>query len=492
MRPGTIVCTLVFASLAATSKYSRRAPETSGVSVFVNTHDVMPLAPGFAGYNVALMNVPLAYTDAGLAAAARRLSPGWLRFPAGTRSEAFDWRTGRSHQSWVDEVSRSFGVADRPFFQDMLQSALVALDAKGGERVDDAGRFARAAGAEGLIVCVNVFTDTPASAGEFASYARAHGIRVLAWELGNEPYFNRARFATATTYAATARPFADAIHHVDSAAVVAVAMSDAGFQDRAWDDSLAAFAPRYWNAVVYHHYPTVSGTPVRMMAALDSVLADGTTAYVEREVRPRFGRIPVMITEAGPQDGPQPGMSGTLYGGVWSAEYALRMSTLSQTTHFGIHQLVGTAGVGVVITDSAEAARGGHALHVSFYTSAQGIAYAAAASAINSATGVYATRVQGGGDVPRAGSEPMPAIYAQAYRRQTGDAVVVTNKGSRDETLTLIIDGRASASPMRVVTVTGPSPTATNVLGHARVTATASTASHVIRIPRYSVVQIVW
>lgn len=492
MRPVMIVGTLVLASLAATSGHSRRVPQPSTVSVFVNTHDVMPLAPGFAGYNVALMSVPLAYTDQDLAAAARRLSPGWLRFPAGTRSEAFDWRTGRSHQRWVDDVSRSFTVADRPFFHDMLQRALVALDTKGGERVDDADAFARAAGAEGLIICVNIFSDTPASAGEFASYARTHSIRVLAWELGNEPYFNRARFATATTYAAAARPFADAIHHADSAAIVAVAMSDAGFQNRAWDDALAAFVPRYWNAVVYHHYPTVSGTPVQMMALLDSVLADRTTSYVEREVRPRFGTLPVMITEAGPQDGPEPGMSGTLYGGVWSAEYALRMSTLKQTTYFGVHQLVGPAGVGVVIGDSAEAARGGHPRDVSFYTSAQGAAYAVAASVINSAHGVYDTRVQGGGNVPRAGSGAMPAIYAQAYRRRTGDAVVVTNKGSRDETLTLIIDGRATASPMRVVTVTGPSPTATNGLDHVRVAATTSTASHVVRIPRYSVVQIVW
>jgi hypothetical protein len=487
-----IVCTLALASLAAARSQALRVAERSTVSVLVDTHDVRPLAPGFAGYNVALMSIPLAYTDAHLAAAARRLSPGWLRFPAGTRSEAFDWHSGRSHQSWVDDVSRSFSVADRPFFHDMLQSALVALDAKGGERVDDAAAFAQAVGAEGLIVCVNILSDTPASAGEFARYARAHHIRVLAWELGNEPYFNRGRFATGTMYAAAARPFADAINRADSGAVVAVAMSDAGFQDRAWDDALAAFAPRYWDAVVYHHYPTVSGTPVQMMAALDSVLADRTTSYVAREVRPRFGAMPVMITEAGPQDGPEPGMSGTLYGGVWSAEYALRVSALRQMSYFGVHQLVGSAGVGVMIRDSAEVARGGHPRRASFYTSAQGAAYAVAASVINSAHGVYATRVQGGGTVPRAGSGAMPAVYAQAYRRQMRDAVVVTNKGPRDETLTLIIDGRPTVSSMRVVTVTGPSPTATNSLGRVRVAATASTASHVVRIPAYSVVQIVW
>ena len=181
---------LLMSSATPTAGRVADDPETVGpatVSAYIDTRDVTPLAPGFAGYNVALMGVPLAYTDRALAAAARRLSLGWLRYPAGTRGEAFDWRTGRSHQAWVDAVSHTFTAADRPFFHDMLQSALVALDAKGGERVDDAAAFARAAGARGLIVCVNVYSDTPASAGDFAAYARVHGIRVLAWELGNEP-----------------------------------------------------------------------------------------------------------------------------------------------------------------------------------------------------------------------------------------------------------------------------------------------------------------
>ncbi|AHG93235.1 hypothetical protein J421_5700 (plasmid) [Gemmatirosa kalamazoonensis] len=498
MRSGTIARALVLASLAPPlagpgAERVVRDSSTAGpatVSVFVGTRRATPLAPALAGYNVALMGVALTYTDRDLAAAARRLSPGWLRYPAGTRGEAFDWRTGRSHQAWVDAVTGTVGPADRPFFRDMLQSALVALEAKGGERVDDAAAFARAAGARGLVVCVNVYSDTPASAGDFAGYARAHDIRVLAWELGNEPYFNRRRFATGAAYAAAMRPFAEAIRRADPTATVAVSMSDAGFQDHAWDDALGAFRPRYWDAVVYHHYPTVSGAPARMMAALNGVLADNTSAYVEREVRPRFGAMPVMITESGPQDGPAPGMSGTLYGGIWSAEYALRVSGLPQVTRFGVHQLVGPAGVVGGEATGVSARRG------ALTTSAQGAAYAVAASAINSASGVYATHVEGGGTVRRDGDHgadmAMPAVYAQAYRRRDGDAVVVTNKGPRAEVLALVVDGRAVASSLRVLTVTGPSPTASNRPGRERVTATTSVASRTVRIPPYAVVEIVW
>jgi hypothetical protein len=141
----------------------------------------------------------------------------------------------------------------------------------------------------------------------------------------------------------------------------------------------------------------------------------------------------------------------------------------------------------VVVGDAASGAR-----RVSLYTSAQGTAYAVAASAINSASGVYATRVQGGATVRRDGGDAMPAVYAQAYRREGGDAVVVTNKGPHAEALALVVDGRAVASAMRVVTVTGPSPSATNTVGHARVAATTTVVSRTVRIPPYSVVQVVW
>jgi hypothetical protein len=360
--------------------------------------------------------------------------------------------------------------------------------------------LARTAGARGLIVCVNVFTDTPASAKQFATYVKRHGINVLAWELGNEPYFNSKLWPTSTAYAKAVRPFAAAIRDADPNAKIGVSMSDAGFADRNWDDLLAGFRPRYWDFIIYHHYPTVGGTPAAMIAALNDVLFHRTTDYVRDEVKRRFGPMPVMITEAGPQDGPASGMSGTMYGGIWSAEYALRMSSLQQVKHFGIHQIVGPAGVGVTdshISDLVASWKNGKRLDTAsfdfgLYQSAQGTAYSLAAATINSATAVYRTDVKGGGTAPLPDGKTMPAVFAEAYRIRGKTVVVLTNKGGRGETVSISIDKRPIRARFNVVTVSAQEPSAVNAAGNELIAPLASVASGFTLVPPYSVVRISW
>lgn len=469
-------------------------------TVYVDTRQPSTVEPGFAGYNVALMDVALGYRDPRLAKAALELNVGWLRYPAGTRGEAFDWSTGRSRADWVDQAARTFSEEDRPFFQGMLQSAQAVLDAKGGERVEDAANLMSRIKAKGLIVCLNVLTDTPESAGRFAAYARLNKIPVLAWELGNEPYFNKSRYATGAEYAASVRPFAEAIRAAAPSARIAAPMSDAGFQDRAWDDSLAAYKPRFWNTIVYHHYPVVAGSAAELMRALNGVLLNDTNGYVTREVASRFGRMPVIITEAGPQDGPEPGMSGTAYGGVWSAEYALRMSSQPQVKRFGIHQLLGPAGVGFSSNHRAEllaASKAGKRLDTGkldfeLYPTAQGVEYGAAAEVINSATAVLKTSIQGGGEVPVGKAGSMPALYAQAYRSEGRERVVVTNKSEAAETLALVVNGSPVKSPLDVLAVSGASASTKNTYGEAKVRRRHSRARGMATIPPYSVVVVSW
>jgi hypothetical protein len=470
------------------------------VFVSIGSRGRTSIEPGFAGYNAALMTVAFGYKYPGLAAQVRRLGPGWIRYPAGTRSEAFDWTTGASHQTWVDSVSLTFPQDVLADFREVLQSSSEVLAAKGGEHLDEAAALARASGARGLIICVNVFTDTPASAKKFAAYAKRHRIRVLAWELGNEPYFNPKLWPTSTAYANAVRPFAAAIREADANAKIGVSMSDAGFADRNWDDSLASFRPRYWDFVIYHHYPTVGGTPTEMIAALNNVLLHRTTDYVRDEVKRRFGPMPVMITEAGPQDGPAPGMSGTMYGGIWSAEYALRMSSLRQVKHFGIHQLVGPAGIGVSNSHTLDLVNSWknnesldlEALDFGLYQSAQGTAYALAAKTINSASAVYRTSVRGGGTAPLPDGKTMPAVFAETYQVRDKTVVVLTNKGARAEMLSVSLDERPVRMRFNVVSVSAPDPSAENAAGRELIAPLASVSSGFIPLPPYSVIRISW
>ena len=205
-----------------------------------------------------------------------------------------------------------------------LKDALAVLSGKGGDHFDDAADLSRDIGSTGLIVCVNGFTDTAASAGQFAAYARGRGIRVLAWELSNEPYFFSWLFADAADYAKQMKPFAEAIKAADPSARIALFASDAGHEDNSWDSALAAYAPRYWDFVTYHQYPStlngVTDVPT-LMSLLNDVLVKGTTSYVTDQIVPRFGTLPVIITEFDPSTGSGTyGLASTLYGGVWAAE----------------------------------------------------------------------------------------------------------------------------------------------------------------------------
>src|SRR5689334_20169805 len=101
------------------SESATRTSDPATVRVVIDSHSASPVEPGFAGYNVALMDVAFGYRDRRFAAQVKRLAPGWLRYPAGTRSEAFDWTTGASHRSWVDRVSLTFTRDVQSDFQTM-------------------------------------------------------------------------------------------------------------------------------------------------------------------------------------------------------------------------------------------------------------------------------------------------------------------------------------------------------------------------------------
>ena len=476
-----------------------RAPDATPLATIAIT-EARPrrIQPGFAGYNVALMTAGISYRNPRLVVAAERMQAGWLRYPAGARAGAFDWRSGMSRQEWVDRFKAT------SFFS-QVQDAFDVLGAKGGETIDDADRLARSIGAKGLIVCVNVFTDTPESAGALAAYAKAHGIRVLAWELGNEPTLFPSFFSDARTYATKMRPFAEAIRAADSTASLALSLAIAGIERVGWDSTLAAFRPRYWDMLAYHQYPRVRAGPGDLMAALNEVLATETASYVRDRIGGLFGAMPVIVTEVAPGSGngmpPGSGMAGTLYGGIWVAEYAMRLSAVSTVMHVGVHQLLGAGGIGLTddrIDELITASERGTPLDpdgmdYGLYPGAQGAVYSLAAGTLNSADAVYRTAVTGGGTVPlHSPGGTMPALHAQAYRTRSETTVLITNKGEHTVSVELGVGGSRVAAPLHIVTVTGPSPDARNSLSRILVGPTESTASGRVTLPPFSLTRISW
>ena len=485
--------------------------------VLVQTSSPTALNSGFAGYNLALMYSGVEYRDHHLSEMAEDMSIGWLRYPGGTGSDTFDWTTGQMQEAWVHQ----FRSTDQ---YDKFYNALKVLAGKGGAKFYDEAALSNEVGSVGLIVCVNGFTDTAASAGSFAAYARAHGIKVLAWELSNEPYVFSEFFADATDYANKMQPFAQAIKAADPDAKIALSASDAGNQRKKWDDTLSAYSPRYWDLIVYHQYPStlsnVTDTST-LISLLNDVLVNGTSSYVTSQIVPRFGSMPVIITEFDPSNGSgSNGLSSTLYGGVWAAEYALRLSSSGQVQRVGMHQLINPSGIELTddhLTDVLLAYSQGRTVdttHMNFgyFQSAQAVAYAVASSALNSASHVYSTSVVGGSTMSLASGGTVPALYAQAYERsdERSDSrvrapyaksderrdcidLVVTNKGTAPEVISITVNGQAVSSEFLVTTATGfAGPTDVNTSEQADVVATTTVANSTVLIPAYSVVRVSW
>src|ERR1700676_3755280 len=112
--------------------------------------------------------------------------------------------------------------------------------------------------AAALIICANAFTDTPDSIGKLAAYVKANQIPVAAWELANEAYLYPGFFPTATAYLDKMKPYRDAIKAVDPNAIVAIFVRDPGNATAAqnsWDQAIAAYPNKYWDAITFHHYP---------------------------------------------------------------------------------------------------------------------------------------------------------------------------------------------------------------------------------------------
>jgi hypothetical protein len=324
------------------------------------------------------------------------------------------------------------------------------------------------------------------------------------------------------------KPFAEAIKAADPRAKIALFASDAGHQRKTWDDALSAYAPRYWDLITYHQYPStlsnITDTST-LMSLLNDVLVNETSSYVTSQIVPRFGAMPVIITEFDPLDGSGTyGLASTLYGGVWAAEYALRLSSSGQVQRVGMHQLINHSGIELSnnhLTEVLQAYRQGTTVDTThfdfgYFQSAQAVAYGVASSALNSASHVYSTSLVGGSTVSLASGGTAPALYARAYARsderddgrsdrripapyaksdERSDWIdlVVTNKGAAPEVITITVNGQAVSSEFLVTTATGfAGPTDVNTSGQADVVATTTVANSTVLIPAYSVVKVSW
>jgi uncharacterized protein (TIGR03437 family) len=389
----------------------------------------------------------------------------------------------------------------------LLTESVPWVNGKGGGSFVDAATRADFLGAK-LIVSVNAYTDTPESAGQMAAFAKANHIPVAVWELANEPYFYTGFFQSGADYVAKVRPYRDAIKAADPNAVVAIYFIDAGdtTPNPAWDRSIAGYSDKYWDAVVYHHYPPQStGDFSQWMADENAVLAAKSSAYVTGYLAPlNPPGTKFLISEFLPSnDGLGTGTSvtdGTLYGAIYAAEYVMRMSGAPSMLYVGMHALTGTRGVNAANShyiDAQNAYKQGTAidtltLNFGFFTEAQPLGLAVLNGVLRNATQVDSTAVTGGATVPATGLSPIPALYAQAYTSATGQhSVVVANKSATPQPVTLRLNGVPVAGTLPLQFIAGSDPAAVNTAAKPdAVSVQTSTSANPVTLPAYSVVRV--
>jgi len=480
----------------------RSAAQTAAI-IDIDTTTRTPVNPGFGGVNDEVSD-PIEYWDPHFNTLAARLNYGWVRFPGGITGDAFNWQTGEEQPSWVTQF------ASNPTAGVLLPEAARWLAGKGGGRFIDAANRARIFGAS-LVVCVNGFTDTPASIGQMAAYAKANGIPVAVWELSNEPYNITEFFPNATVYLTNMKAYRDAIKAADPNAVVAVFFDDPGRSTNPnppWDKAAGAYPDPYWDAVTYHYYPPQStGNFAQWMADENAVLASKTNAYVTGHLAPlNPPGTKFLVSEFNPSRGNAAGTStdsltnGTLYGGIYAAEFVMRMSTLPSVLRVGPHAISSFAGVlstNEHYADVTAAANAGTSIDTStldfgFYYAAEGAALGVLYGVINPAVESAKTTVTGGSTVAATGLGQIPALYAMAYRNPAGSmSVVVTNKSAAAQQVTMRVNGSAPAAPLATQFVTAPDPSTINTsMNPNAIQVQTGSSANPVTVPPYSVMRV--
>ena len=475
------------------------APAQVSATIDIATTGATALNSNFSGFNDEVV-FPAEYFDYRLENLAAQLSPGWVRYPSGSFSDAFDWQTGLMVPDWAAQFQgTNIGT--------LLAEGVPWTNGKGGGSFVDAANRANFLGAK-LIVCFNAFTDTPQSAGQMAAFAKANHIPVAVWELANEPYFYTAFFQSGADYAAKMKPYRDAIKAADPDAVVALFFMDAGdaSSNPAWDRSIAGYANPYWDAVTYHQYPAQStGDFSQWMADENAVLASKTSTYVTGYLAPlNPPGTKFLISEFLPSsDGLGTGTSvtdGTLYGAIYAAEFVMRMSSVPSMLYVGPHALTGSRGVYAAnthYTDTQNAYYAGTTidtltLNFGFFTTAQPMGVAVLNGVLRNATQVDSTVVTGGATVAATGLGQIPALYAQAYTSAYGQqSVVIANKGAAANQATIRVNGTPVSGTLPVQFIAGSDPTVTNTAANPNaVSVQTSTSANPVTVPAYSVLRV--
>ncbi len=546
----------VLACLAAPAR-------AQSVTVAIDRTSSIPLAANFSGGNIASPDTPVELTDPAVQAFVRPLKTGIVRWPGGKVNDYFTWQTGLipppagsptskgppGVPTPIDILNAVFSPYPDIGFNKEVARAITKLQpilaGKGGNPLGDRrsgfGGFATSIGAR-FVAVVNATTDTVASIEALALTIAQRKLPVVAFELVNEPYFLvvppsdgpivlpprsppvSGAYSDGGDYLTKMKPYRDAIKRgflaagADPArAVVAIgagfAADTSGYNVR-WQADLAAYTQAHgawWDGVVYHFYPPESKDDdfdSKVKYANDALVI-GTDPFIAAYRTTNFSAgKPLFLTEYDVTLNDR-AIEGSVYGGVFCAEYVGRMSRFPETADLMLHELFSSSD-GIGVPDMAidgdgdwrqkltAAGQAGQVLDTTgrikglFYT-AQILGLSIANAAVNGSDTVYATSVTGAtGSVPTRKAK-IPAVFAQSYRGRDGRLhLLVTNKGAEPKMVQIVVDGQTVTASLSVdrLAPTGGDPAQSNSAASQPVKITHGTAKNSVTLPGYSATHI--
>jgi hypothetical protein len=459
------------------------------------------------------------------------MNMGWVRFPAGTADDPYQWNyggtapnyIGQTPTAWINQFSSYSGYS-------LMQTDQTIIGGKGGVNLPDFATFIKTqntgtTGASGVnptqaIGVINIFTDTTASAGALVKATAAAGIPVAVWELANEPVYYPTFYSSSSNvtqqaidYLTWVKPYAAAIKAASPSAKVAVWVDN---KDDTWTQGVVNYANTngvFWDELYTHSYPGANASGYTVLsdqiAFYNGFLQNNTNTVVDSLLANAFGSNmkPVEFSEFNINP-----LQGTIYDGLFIAEFTMRLSSDSLVTNVGMHVLyaaeakyetaISTTNDYVTQCEAAYAkgipintASAGY--NFGYFLTPAGLAMQIMNGDINTSDGMWPTVVTNSPIVQNIVSSQygtMAAIYAQAYEYAgTTKHILLTNKASTPQIVLITQNGVPLTQTLSTSSVGGTDPTAMNTAASPiNVQIVPGTSVMTVTVPAYGVMDVSW
>ena len=499
--PGTIA-SLTTAVQQAVADFPGKV-NSGEIEISIHTQQGIPLHEGFAGFNMRIADGPWTYTHPEFREGVKKMNPGFLRYFSGTSGDYFDIHTGQYELQWFEGTSSNPGTGGDDGSQDDFSSipALYKwMEGKGAHRFYD---FARMCGETGtkIVVTWNGFYESAHKAAQFARFCKNNHIIVDSWQFCNEPNFfvppRRYIWNDGGDYAAKMKEIADSIKSVFPDANLALSYgwnwgsSNFASQIKKYQDQKG----RFWDHVSIHAYPTHRNADVEFydgFITANKALDNSTNnAYFSSMVSNSWSNAKLMITEFGVWND---ALGDTNYGGIYVAEYFMRLSQQSQASMIGKHHIasafkpINKYQTEIMAAWEYQTPLNTNLLETGYAIDSEGYGHYLVNKVFKNSSFSWKTTHDNSESVPKRDGGTIPAIYATAYNGMNNrDYMLITNKTAYPHDVNILIDGNMLDKQVYVEYFTNDDPAQI-----VSATVVDSMLAGALQIKPYSVTRIEW